>query len=70
MSFLQDFQSQLLGFLFLSISICSGKKPAKSQIVEAKHSSIPYGGLANDLAVEKSFFLMVSRAPRASSTIG
>jgi hypothetical protein len=40
-----------LGFLFLSISICSGKKPAKSQIVEEKQSSTPPGGLAKDLAV-------------------
>lgn len=45
------FHSQLLGFLFLSISIASGQNPANSQITAENTSPTPPGGLENDLAV-------------------
>jgi len=40
-----------LGFLFLSISIASGKNPANKKTVAANTSGTPGGGLAHDLAV-------------------
>jgi len=40
----------------LSTSIASGKKPANKKTHAAKTSGTPDGGLAQDLAVWKSFF--------------
>lgn len=50
-SFKQAFQSHALGFLFLSISIDSGKNPASNQTVAPNTISTPAGGLAKDLAI-------------------
>jgi len=64
------FQSVPLGFLFLSTSIASGKKPANKYIVALKTSGTPGGGLAQDLAYWKSVFLILFRAALADSTSG
>lgn len=50
-NFKQDFHSQDLGFLFLSISIASGKKPANKNTVAENTESTPEGGVAKDFAV-------------------
>jgi len=50
------FHSTDLGFLFLSTSIISFQCPAIRKATHANTSGTPVGGLANDLAVEKSFF--------------
>jgi len=55
-NFKQAFQSKFLGFLFLSISIASGKKPANKNTQAENTASTPEGGVAKDLAVWKSFF--------------
>lgn len=50
-SFRQAFQSHCLGFLFLSISMASGKNPANNHTVAPNTASTPEGGVAKDLAV-------------------
>ena len=64
------FQSEALGFLVLSTSIASGKKPARRYIVAAKASGTPAGGLAQDFAVRKSSFLIEFNASFAYSMSG
>lgn len=61
MSFWAAFQSDCLGFLFLSASI-SLKNPDNNHIVAPKTSGTPPGGLANDLATWKSFFSIEFKA--------
>ncbi len=68
-SFWAAFQSNALGFLFLSASIYL-KKPESNQIVAPNTSGTPPGGLANDLAVWKSFFSIEFRAASAFATKG
>lgn len=50
-NFKQAFQSHYLGFLDLSISIASGKKPANKNTQAENTASTPEGGVAKDLAV-------------------
>ena len=50
-NFTEDFQSQALGFLFLSMSMASGKNPARRNTVAENTSGTPAGGLDQDLAV-------------------
>jgi hypothetical protein len=64
------FQSQVLGFLFLSTSIASGQNPASIQIQAENTSPTPPGGLLKDLAVWKSFLEMEFKAAFACSIKG
>jgi hypothetical protein len=69
-SFNALFQSTAFGFLFLSISMASGKNPASKYMVAEKTSGTPGGGFAQDLAYWKSVFLIELRAALAYSTRG
>ncbi len=50
--------------------MASGKNPANKYIVAENTSGTPGGGLAQDFAYVKSFFLIEFKAALACSTIG
>lgn len=68
-SFCDAFQSNTFGFFALSESIYL-QKPESNQIVAAKTYGTPPGGLANDLAIWKSFFSIEFKASSACLTKG
>jgi hypothetical protein len=69
-NFWAAFQSNALGFLVFGSESIYLKNPDNSQIVAEKTYGTPPGGLANDLAIWKSFFSIEFNAYSACFTNG